>query len=75
LSEFIVPKYREEKLDRAMADKQSLVQRLNPRLRNPTLKVESVVAFRECCIIVWDWGGKGRLRCFPGALAASCTPP
>lgn len=31
-----------------MADKQSLVQRWNPRLRNPMLKVESVVAFREC---------------------------
>ncbi|NXJ71748.1 ST14 protein, partial [Rostratula benghalensis] len=47
-SEFVVPKYREESLDRAMADKQSLVQRWNPRLRNPMLKVESVVAFREC---------------------------
>uniref|UniRef100_A0A8C3LST5 Suppressor of tumorigenicity 14 protein homolog n=1 Tax=Chrysolophus pictus TaxID=9089 RepID=A0A8C3LST5_CHRPC len=46
-SEFVVPKYREEELDRAMADKQNLVQRLNPRLRNPTLKVESVIAFRE----------------------------
>ncbi|XP_031455611.1 suppressor of tumorigenicity 14 protein isoform X1 [Phasianus colchicus] len=44
-SEFVVPKYREEELDRAMADKQNLVQRLNPRLRNPTLKVESVIAF------------------------------
>ncbi|PKU29131.1 suppressor of tumorigenicity 14 protein isoform x3 [Limosa lapponica baueri] len=44
-SEFVVPKYREESLDRAMADKQSLVQRWNPRLRNPMLKVESVVAF------------------------------
>ncbi|PKK21436.1 suppressor of tumorigenicity 14 protein isoform X1 [Columba livia] len=44
-SEFSVPKYREESLDRAMADKQSLVQRWNPRLRNPMLKVESVVAF------------------------------
>ncbi|XP_069644278.1 suppressor of tumorigenicity 14 protein isoform X1 [Haliaeetus albicilla] len=44
-SEFHVPKYREESLDRAMADKQSLVQRWNPRLRNPMLKVESVVAF------------------------------
>ncbi|NXU81477.1 ST14 protein, partial [Oreotrochilus melanogaster] len=44
-SEFLVPKYREERLDRAMADKQSLVQRWNPRLRNPMLKVESVVAF------------------------------
>ncbi|XP_075630595.1 suppressor of tumorigenicity 14 protein isoform X3 [Balearica regulorum gibbericeps] len=44
-SEFLVPKYREQSLDRAMADKQSLVQRLNPRLRNPVLKVESVIAF------------------------------
>ncbi|NXK18802.1 ST14 protein, partial [Arenaria interpres] len=44
-SEFVVPKYREESLDRAMADKQSLIQRWNPRLRNPMLKVESVVAF------------------------------
>ncbi|XP_010082473.1 PREDICTED: suppressor of tumorigenicity 14 protein [Pterocles gutturalis] len=44
-SEFVVPKYREESLDKAMADKQSLVQKWNPRLRNPTLKVESVVAF------------------------------
>ncbi|KAI1230838.1 hypothetical protein IHE44_0008721 [Lamprotornis superbus] len=44
-SEFLVPKYREESLDRAMADKQSLVQRWNPRLRNPMLKVESVIAF------------------------------
>uniref|UniRef100_A0A8C8E510 Suppressor of tumorigenicity 14 protein homolog n=1 Tax=Otus sunia TaxID=257818 RepID=A0A8C8E510_9STRI len=44
-SEFLVPKYREESLDRAMADKQSLAQRWNPRLRNPMLKVESVVAF------------------------------
>lgn len=45
-----------------MADKQSLVQRWNPRLRNPMLKVESVVAFRECwlcrpCASAWDWGG------------------
>ncbi|XP_025953084.2 suppressor of tumorigenicity 14 protein isoform X2 [Dromaius novaehollandiae] len=44
-SEFLVPKYRESALDKAMADKQSLIQRLNPRLRNPVLKVESVVAF------------------------------
>ncbi|KFQ55457.1 Suppressor of tumorigenicity 14 protein, partial [Nestor notabilis] len=44
-SEFLVPKYREESLDRAMADKQSLVQKLNTRLRNPVLQVESVVAF------------------------------
>ncbi|KAF2988332.1 hypothetical protein EK904_008742 [Melospiza melodia maxima] len=47
-SEFLVPKYREESLDRAMADKQSLVQRWNPRLRNPMLKVESVIAFHSC---------------------------
>uniref|UniRef100_A0A672UR94 Suppressor of tumorigenicity 14 protein homolog n=1 Tax=Strigops habroptila TaxID=2489341 RepID=A0A672UR94_STRHB len=46
-SEFLVPKYREESLDQAMANKQSLVQKLNTRLRNPVLKVESVVAFRE----------------------------
>ncbi|XP_013805990.2 suppressor of tumorigenicity 14 protein isoform X2 [Apteryx mantelli] len=44
-SEFLVPKYREKDLDKAMADKQNLIQRLNPRLRNPVLKVESVVAF------------------------------
>ncbi|XP_068773120.1 suppressor of tumorigenicity 14 protein isoform X3 [Struthio camelus] len=44
-SEFLVPKYREKDLDKAMADKQSLIQRLNPRLRNPVLKVESVIAF------------------------------
>uniref|UniRef100_A0A8B9TAB2 Suppression of tumorigenicity 14 n=1 Tax=Anas platyrhynchos TaxID=8839 RepID=A0A8B9TAB2_ANAPL len=44
-SEFVVPKYREKDLDRAMADKQSLIQKLNPRLRNPVLKVESIVAF------------------------------
>ncbi|XP_042656434.1 suppressor of tumorigenicity 14 protein isoform X3 [Tyto alba] len=44
-SDFLVPKYREENLDRAMADKQSLAQRWNPRLRNPMLKVESVIAF------------------------------
>ncbi|XP_040390560.1 suppressor of tumorigenicity 14 protein isoform X1 [Cygnus olor] len=44
-SEFLVPKYREKDLDRAMADKQSLIQKLNPRLRNPVLKVESIVAF------------------------------
>uniref|UniRef100_A0A8C9NYD5 matriptase n=1 Tax=Serinus canaria TaxID=9135 RepID=A0A8C9NYD5_SERCA len=44
-SEFLVPKYREESLNRAIADKQSLVQRWNPRLRNPMLKVESVIAF------------------------------
>ncbi|NWS50034.1 ST14 protein, partial [Probosciger aterrimus] len=44
-SEFLVPKYREESLDRAMASKQSLVQKLNARLRNPVLQVESVVAF------------------------------
>uniref|UniRef100_A0A8D0EPP6 matriptase n=1 Tax=Strix occidentalis caurina TaxID=311401 RepID=A0A8D0EPP6_STROC len=54
-SEFLVPKYREESLDRAMADKQSLAQRWNPRLRNPMLKVESVVAFRE-------WGTLHRTR-------------
>lgn len=45
-----------------MADKQSLVQRLNPRLRNPMLKVESVVAFRECWLrhpwaSAWDGAG------------------
>ncbi|KAM8989134.1 suppressor of tumorigenicity 14 protein isoform 1-T1 [Ara ararauna] len=44
-SEFLVPKYREESLDRAMANKQNLVQKLNARLRNPVLQVESVVAF------------------------------
>ncbi|XP_062450473.1 suppressor of tumorigenicity 14 protein isoform X2 [Rhea pennata] len=44
-SEFFVPKYREKDLDKAMADKQNLIQRLNPRLRNPVLKVESIVAF------------------------------
>ncbi|XP_033925393.1 suppressor of tumorigenicity 14 protein isoform X1 [Melopsittacus undulatus] len=44
-SEFLVPKSREESLDRAMANKQSLVQKLNMRLRNPVLQVESVVAF------------------------------
>ncbi|XP_031975778.1 suppressor of tumorigenicity 14 protein homolog [Corvus moneduloides] len=43
-SEFLAPKYQEESLDRAMADKQSLVQRWNPCLRNPMLKVESVIA-------------------------------
>uniref|UniRef100_A0A8C4UIP1 matriptase n=1 Tax=Falco tinnunculus TaxID=100819 RepID=A0A8C4UIP1_FALTI len=47
-SEFLVPKYRAESLDRAMADTQSLIQRWNPRLRNPMLKVESVVAFQSC---------------------------
>lgn len=65
-SEFLVPKYREKDLDRAMADKQSLIQKLNPRLRNPVLMVESIVAFRECCLSdswasAWDWGGKGGL--------------
>lgn len=43
-----------------MADKQSLVQRWNPRLRNPMLKVESVVAFRECWFrrpSAWDLEG------------------
>ncbi|NWX87777.1 ST14 protein, partial [Nothoprocta pentlandii] len=47
-SEFVVPAYREEQLDRAMAERQNLVQRLSPRLRQPSLRVEEVVAFREC---------------------------
>lgn len=61
MSEFVVPKYCEEKLDHAMANRQNLVQRLNPRLRNPMLRVESVIAFRECCVTVWDWGGREAL--------------
>lgn len=41
-----------------MANKQSLVQKLNARLRNPVLQVESVVAFRECWLCCpWGWGG------------------
>lgn len=49
-----------------MADKQSLIQKLNPRLRNPVLKVESIVTFRECCLSdswasAWDRGGRGTL--------------
>ncbi|NWJ00347.1 ST14 protein, partial [Crypturellus undulatus] len=54
-SEFVVPAYREQELDRAMAEKQNLVQRLNPRLRNPALRVAEVVAFRERC-----WAEPGR---------------
>lgn len=62
-----------------MADKQSLIQKLNPRLRNPVLKVESIVAFRECCLSdswasAWDRGGRGTLGAWRG-FAASCTPP
>ena len=37
-----------------MMNKQNLVQNWNPRLRNPMLKVESIVAFREC------WLGRPR---------------
>ncbi|KGL78558.1 Suppressor of tumorigenicity 14 protein, partial [Tinamus guttatus] len=44
-SEFVVPAYREQALDQAMSEKQNLVQRLNPRLRNPALRVAEVVAF------------------------------
>ncbi|KYO35741.1 suppressor of tumorigenicity 14 protein isoform X1 [Alligator mississippiensis] len=44
-SEFMVPKHKAEALDRAMANKQSLMQMLTLKSRNPALKVESVVAF------------------------------
>uniref|UniRef100_A0A8C0FPW6 matriptase n=1 Tax=Bubo bubo TaxID=30461 RepID=A0A8C0FPW6_BUBBB len=63
-SEFLVPKYREEGLDRAMADKQSLAQRWNPRLRNPMLKVESVVAFREYSCVFALHAKEGEITSF-----------
>ncbi|NXN30325.1 ST14 protein, partial [Nycticryphes semicollaris] len=78
-SEFVVPKYREESLDRAMADKQSLVQRWNPRLRNPMLKVESVVAFRECWphhpwASAWDLSCMFALHAKEGKVTSFTTP-
>lgn len=64
-----------------MADKQSLVQRWNPRLRNPMLKVESVIAFREywfCCpwASVWDQVGysSGRRRCWSQPSGGKASP-
>uniref|UniRef100_A0A8C3PFD3 matriptase n=1 Tax=Chrysemys picta bellii TaxID=8478 RepID=A0A8C3PFD3_CHRPI len=47
-SEFIVPAYRAEALDKAMADKQSLIQTVEYKSRNPVLQVKSIVAFRDC---------------------------
>uniref|UniRef100_A0A8C8SWG9 matriptase n=1 Tax=Pelusios castaneus TaxID=367368 RepID=A0A8C8SWG9_9SAUR len=44
-SEFVVPAYKAEALDNAMADKQSLIQTVTYRSRNPILKIDSVVAF------------------------------
>ncbi|XP_067420058.1 suppressor of tumorigenicity 14 protein isoform X2 [Emydura macquarii macquarii] len=44
-SVFIVPAYRAEALDNAMADKQSLIQTVTYKSRNPVLQVKSVVAF------------------------------
>ncbi|XP_025039501.2 suppressor of tumorigenicity 14 protein homolog isoform X1 [Pelodiscus sinensis] len=44
-SEFIIPAYKAEAFDKAMADKQSLIQTVEYKSRNLMLQVKSIVAF------------------------------
>uniref|UniRef100_A0A8D2LJ70 Suppressor of tumorigenicity 14 protein homolog n=1 Tax=Varanus komodoensis TaxID=61221 RepID=A0A8D2LJ70_VARKO len=47
-SEFSVPKYKANALDKAMANIGAFPQAGPTKLRNPELRVESLVAFRSC---------------------------
>ncbi|XP_065273257.1 suppressor of tumorigenicity 14 protein [Emys orbicularis] len=76
-SEFIVPAYRAEALDKAMADKQSLIQTVEYKSRNPVLQVKSIVAFPADSSIMQSPGDNScnfALHAKEGEITSFTTP-